>query len=446
MLEKLKHIFYKYGVYYSVVFVRGEWIWKPERLLKKSQYYDKGKMAELQLAKINHILTSAKATEFYEGKISLDKIENLNQMVVLPFLEKEDLRESANLMKLKKKPAFCTTKTSGGSTGAPVTIHKPARAMGYELAAAWRGASWAGIDIGFRQARFWGVPMLRGTRRKSMLIDLVTRRIRLSAFKFRNDDLERYLQRLVKKPPDYLYGYTSMIHEFARFLEATNRTDALKPICVITTSEVLTPAVRETIERVFGCKVFNEYGCGEVGTIAHECSYGRMHINAENLYVEIVSAEGKVLGPGEIGEVVVTDLNNDYMPIIRYRLRDFASISYEGCPCGRNLPTLDSLKGRAYDFIVNDIGEKFHGEFFLYIAEELTSQGLKINAIQFIKKVDKLEVLLSIGSEELLVAERYIKRKIADEFSSTILVEVKRVESIPREASGKLRVIKNYEV
>lgn len=435
--------FYKNLVYYPTVLLRGEWIWSPLKQLKDSQFFDRSEIEKIQLNRLNHILQAAQTSSYYRDLSLPRKLDKLDQLASLPLLEKEDLREHAHRIETSIKHRQYTVKTSGGSTGAPVTLKKPARAMGNELAGAWRGYGWAGIGIGEMQARFWGVPMTDKMKNRARLIDLVTRRIRFSAFKFNASDLDEYLNTLVKKKPDYFYGYASMLYELAQHVISTNRVGIVTPKAIITTSEVLTDTIRESLERAFLCKVYNEYGCGEVGTIAHECEYGRMHINMENVYIEIVDEEGHILPNGVMGEIVATDLNNDLMPLIRYRLRDFGSLSNEPCQCGRELQILENIKGRAYDFLINEKGQKFHGEFFLYIIEELKQRGVVVKAIQFIGSNEGLRILIASSAKDYELATNYIELKLRKFFSQTIPLHFFRVSSIEREKSGKLRVIKS---
>ena len=80
-------------------------------------------------------------------------------------------------------------------------------------------------------------------------------------------------------------------------------------------------------------------GCGELGTISHECEAGSMHLSGENMLVEILDGE-RVRGPGGIGEIVVTELNNCAMPLIRYRTGDFGALGAGTCECGCTLAVL----------------------------------------------------------------------------------------------------------
>ena len=368
--------------------------------------------------------------------------ESLSYLSELPFVNKVDIKNRPGELSTREKLFLLQKKTTGGSTGQPVSLLKTRSAMGFELAAMWRGYSWAGIEVNDRQARFWGVPIYFKDKMKGKAIDFVCNRKRFSAFRFSEEDLYNYTLSLAKFKPKYLYGYVSMLCEYAKFLEKNKISEKLDKIeAIITTSEVLYPNQRELLQHVFKAEVFNEYGCGEVGTIAHECEFGSMHISAENLIVEIVNND-VVCPVGVPGEIVVTELNNNAMPLIRYKLGDFGVLTGEKCNCGRNLPVIDKIYGRQYDVVVNKQGRKFHGEYFMYIFEETKKRNMGIEQFQVVQKSTNQFVIKIIPSGEYgTLCEEFIKNKIAEGFGDDTKVDFLIVEKIERENSGKMRLI-----
>ncbi|MCK8516789.1 hypothetical protein M0534_10720 [Methylonatrum kenyense] len=319
--------------------------------------------------------------------------------------------------------------------------------MSVELAVAWRGMGWAGVSPGDRQVRFWGLPHRRVARIKARLTDFVASRIRCSAFSFTDKDLARYHAQLSRFRPIYAYGYVSMLREFSEYMvsRGLSAPDSLK--AVVATAEPLTDFDRREIESAFGVRVYNEYGCGEVGTIAHECEHGSLHINADSLIVETLRSDGSPCKTGESGQIVVTDLHNFAMPVIRYALEDYATCTISKCRCGINLPILESIQGREYDVLINKFGQRFHGEFFLYIFEDLKNSGVPVSGVRVTQtSPDKVDLeIVSSNSESVDRVGDVFRKKLRQSFSDTVQVDVSEVKHIEREASGKMRVIRRRD-
>src|SRR5262249_8028755 len=134
-----------------------------------------------------------------------------------------------------------------------------------------------------------------------------------------------------------------------------------RPRGIITSAMVLHNWQRRVIEEVFACRVTNRYGCEEVSLIACECErHEGLHVNADNLLVEVLR-DGRPAAPGEPGSVVVTDLSNRAMPLLRYQVGDVAVATDRLCPCGRGLPLLERIEGREADYVVTPSGRLISG-------------------------------------------------------------------------------------
>ncbi|MCS3904326.1 phenylacetate-CoA ligase [Methylohalomonas lacus] len=442
-LYNINTVIYKYLVYNPVLLVKGQWLYPYLSELNKTQYTTSEVIEELQSRKLKKLLNIAKSNTLYYKEINYDPELPINDILnSIPILNKETLKINPDQLINKKFNKSTTRKISGGSTGTPVSILKNNKAMAQELAAAWRGYEWAGVGIGSKQARFWGVPITKYELWKARLIDLITNRKRFSAFKFSDVNLRDYIKVLDRFKPLYFYGYTSMLKQLALFLQRENILLKFKPVSVISTAELLSEEDRALFKKYFKSNIFNEYGCGEVGTIAHECENGSLHINSENLILETVDDNGDRVDNGEIGNLLVTDLNNLAMPLIRYRLGDKCILSSDKCDCGRTLPVLKKIVGREYDFLVNKSGEYFHGEYFLYLFEELKRKGIVINSYQVIQtSPDNIDIYLNI-STSLDKIKKYITKHLQKDFGYDIKINYHMVDELILEKSGKIRLIK----
>jgi phenylacetate-CoA ligase len=438
--------FAKYFVYDVGQFIRREPVIRCLQEYERTQYYDSEKLNNYQLDKLVKLINYAsKNIPYYNKtfqKLEYTREELKNNFSNLPSITKLDVRDNVSALSSLKSPLFLTKKTSGGSTGQAVIVSKDRQSSASQRALMYRGYHWAGIDIGDKQIRFWGVPINIQSKIKYKLIDYFMNRMRLSAFKFSDDDLERYYKKIIKFKPDYFYGYTSMLHEFAKFVKS-NKLDGtgLGLKAIISTSEVLYDAQKSLIEEVFDCRVYNEYGCGEFGPIAFECEEGQMHINSENILVEIIK-DGKPVQPGESGEIILTELNNRAMPLIRYRMGDIGLLSDKVCLCGRKLPVLEKIVGRELDFIVGSNGEKVHGEYFNYLMEEIQDKDMAIKQFQIVQKM-KGEIEFHIVKDDNFTDKTllYINTQLAQILGEEMKIKYIYNKKIKRLQSGKLRLV-----
>ena len=381
--------------------------------------------------------------DFVEVTIGLTKENVTERILQLPVLEKEHLQTGADQLRVEGWRGGHTTKTTGGSTGRPVTLWKNREAIAQEMAATWLGYGWFGVNIGDPCVRFWGQPSNNIRRRlRYLAADTAMRRVTLSAFGYDRSDLHRYVRRINRHRPTYLYGYVSALSDLARYLlESGERVDNRLLKCVVTTAEVLSEPQRRTIQRAFGVPVQNEYGCGEVGPIAYECPEGSLHLLPTNQFVEILDPAGLPVAPGEPGAIVITDLTNEVMPLIRYRVGDTGAFG-DACACGRPFPVLASVFGREYDFVEAPNGKRFHGEFFMYIFEDLRRSNPEIVQFQVVQYTQTSLLVRVVISADASLPERAIKEQFGKRlpvFSITVL----EVPHIARRPSGKMRIVEN---
>lgn len=449
-MRTLRRWLQRYFIFPTAVTVRGEYSFFPAlRTFDRLQWSEPDILQRRQELKLARILEYAfENVPYYRDRWDLGHLTAKNDafdvLADLPLLTKSELQNYSDELTSSSRPLFSTSKTTGGSTGEPVTVLKDGRAVGRERAASWLCYQWYGIEIGDRGARFWGSPTRTGLRKLSYdLADIAKNRLRFSAFAFTDENLEEYWQDCVRSQPRYFYGYVSMLSEFARFIRARNHSaDRLDLKAIITTSEALTAPQRKLLKSTFHAPVRNEYGCGELGPIAYECEEGSLHVMSENVVVEVLDQDGSPVAPGEDGEVVVTDLHNRAMPLIRYRIGDHATLGHS-CSCGRGFPTLAKVWGREYDFVRGLDGERYHGEYFMYLFEDLRDRGVEFERFRVTQHTrDTLE--LEIVTDDLSPRDReFLDGRLRSDLGK-MNVEVSCVESLPRSSSGKTRIIRNH--
>ncbi len=432
-------------LYRPLVRLRGEPVFSLLERYRASQWWPRDRIEELQRELLGRILAhAAREVPFYrqaarEAGLEPEEV-GADHLQAFPLLEKRHLQEHLGELSARVPRWRTTVKTTGGSTGVPVRLRKNRRATAAEQAASWRSYGWYGIRPGDRQARFWGVALSRRARLRYRAIDLALNRDRFSAFAFSEEDLARYYRILRRRRPAWAYGYVSMLAQFASYcLDQGLPLADLGVRAVVSTSEVLTRRDRELISEAFGAPVYDEYGCGEVGAVLYECERGRLHLMAENLFVELLP--DPTPDEPEAARLVVTDLHNRATPLIRYNLGDRV-VPAPPCSCGRGLPAYQRVFGRAYDFITAPDGTRFHGEFFMYLLEEAHDRDLAIGQAQFVEVAPgriEVRVVPRPGYEpaqgDILCA--WLAERSRGRLTGSAVV----AEEIPRLPSGKLRVI-----
>jgi phenylacetate-CoA ligase len=424
----------EHGVYDHLRVARHAWRMTSDELQQRQQ------------ANLRRLLQWVSANnEFYGRTVSgvSETRDPLAFLQTVPLLEKSTLQRDARVMRSSGFRGRTIAKSTGGSTGAPVRIIKGADGVAREMATSWAALEQYGIHIGDRSVRFWGTPLTASRRIKFRLTDLAMNRIRLSAFDLEESDLDRYWMRCTRFQPLWMYGYASLIHLFAEWIEARGLDGTRLGLrAIVPTSEPLNEQQRECIGRVFGAPVYDEYGCGEVGAIAYACCVGSLHIMTENLVVECIDEGGRPVGVGETGELVVTDLTNFAMPLIRYRLGDRA-VPGGACACGLGFPTLARVLGRIHDVVFTPLGKRWHGEKIDYLMSEVYGATGAFRQYQVVQhSADELTVRLV--ADEPISPE--LERRIVDYIGERLdgmRATVVRVTKIERAASGKMRLVRN---
>jgi len=438
-------------IYYPGRLLRGENI--PYHLwrYKRSQWWPKEKIQQYQFQKLKKLIQHAYHTvPFYQriyrdAGISPEDIRSPEDVSRLPFVTREDIMQHTEEMRSTKRYPWITIKITGGSTAQPAKIYKNRKSTCLEDAALWRGLSWYGIKPADRQIRFWGIPGDKKGQQKIRLIDFIMNRKRIPAREWDDEFLKQFIPMVLKFKPAYFYGYISLVQDFTRvMLNEGIDPRSLNLKAIVLTAEVPYRQGREELQQIYQVPVVNEYGSSELGPIAYQCPEGNMHLMFENIYVEVADDDGKPLPPGEAGELILTDLNNYAMPLIRYRSRDFSALRTDTCACGREMPLIDEVTGRDVNRLRATDGRTIHASFALYLIEKLVEMGR--SHIQFQIVQDKVNhVYLNIVQNDSLRQEDvdYFISELKNIMGQDMQVTVHYLKALQREPSGKFLMTKN---
>jgi phenylacetate-CoA ligase len=419
------------------------------RELEATQWLCRDDLIEIQKRKLRKLLVHAHNRVPYYRKIfsgqgidpqTLRLHDDLSRIA---FLNKKDIEDNFDsLIAADTRKRDRTLNRSGGSTGSRTRFINDRRAAALLQAHVLRNDRWTGWDSGRKQACLW---LAYGDILKSqqwfrrLLNKFVLRRLFLPSRQMDDDVMFRYANAITRFKPDLIAGYASALGLFARFAQI-HSLRLHHPRGVISAAEALDDDEREIIESVFGAKVYDRYGSREISSIAQECeAHDGLHINAEHVHVEVVDAAGNPCRPGEIGEIVLTDLDNYAFPLIRYRIGDLGIVSEGRCPCGRGLPLLARVLGRSFDVITTP------DKRYLCVSGRRfwtgNIEGIRI--FQLIQHDLRTLEFRIVADQAFTPAERRkLERRARERYGSPVDIRITLVEDIPVSESGKhLRVI-----
>jgi phenylacetate-CoA ligase len=414
------------------------------RRLRRTQFDPPQAVRERQWAGLRDILRHAcRTVPFYRDRLaaaglSPEAIQDFADYRKVPVLTKDDLRAHREaLVSREYDPARLVRKKTSGSTGVSLEVLLDEDSRQFKRACTLRADEWSGWRFGEPVAMLWGNPAyLRHGWRGRLRNALLERACFLDTLKMGEDALDRFAQALRQHRPRLIFGHAHSVYLFAQYLRETGR-GGIRPKGVITTAMVLHGWQRRAIEEAFGCPVTDRYGCEEVSLIACECErHHGLHVNAEGVYVEILR-DGRPAAPGEAGAVVVTDLTNRGMPLLRYQVGDVAVLSERTCPCGRGLPLLEKLEGREADFVVTAAGELISG---ISLTENFALLVPGVAQFQVVQEaVDRFRFRIVRGPDFGPASLRRIAALVAERFGPGAAFTCEYPERIPPEPSGKYR-------
>jgi phenylacetate-coenzyme A ligase PaaK-like adenylate-forming protein len=410
------------------------------RTLQVSQTWDTPRLRQLQLERLRSIVEYAyRYCDFYRQRDTqaprFDRIEDIR---ALPLVNKSDIsgQEHRFLSSQFDRSALIGRKT-GGSTGVALRVFFDETCEKKRNAAAMRTDGWAGWTPGAMIASLWGSPPVPATPKEKLRNLLHDRVCYLDTMHLDPATMGAFAAELHRRRARILFGHAHSLFIFARFL----RDSAIavpRMHGIISTSMMLIEPERRVIEQVFGCAVTNRYGCEEVGLIASECEVHRgMHLNSEHVIVEFLRDDDSWAAPGGEGRIVVTDLINHGMPLIRYAVGDRGIPSDRACACGRGLPLMEGLTGRSADFLRRRDGVLVAG---VSLVEKTLTAIDGIEQLQIIQdKLDEflLNVVPAAGYGE--ASEKELRGVISDVFGPDARIQVAKVDRLSQDRNTKYR-------
>lgn len=419
------------------------------RQLERSQWLSREELADRQFHAMQDLLLhAAENCPYYRQRwqecgLRPEQLQCAADLRRWPLLDKQQVREHRQVMRSQRDVGRIISKSTGGSTGVPVHFDLDLGSHERRFAAMYRGYGWAGGAPGSKQFHLWGVPLEPRSRWKAWkdrLYDAVQRRYLVNTFQLSEQAVPRIHADLNRHRPDVIVAYTGALYQLARGL-AERDLRPCRPNALIVGAEKLHDFQRELIEEVFQAPVFETYGSREFMLIGAECSrHCGLHLTTEHLYVEILDDDGRTTPDGQVGNVVVTDLYNFGMPLIRYALGDQAVAGLTECDCGRGLPLLRSVRGRQLDVVFTPDGRTIPGELFPHLIKDY-AEIRQFQIVQSSPEQLKLRVVLAPSWTD---SQRdQLLNQIRQVTGPWLTVLWQPVSSIALTQAGKHRVVVN---
>lgn len=361
--------------------------------LRKTQWLDAGQVKDLQDEKLRRLIRHAyRNVPYYrrimqEAGLRPEDIRGQADLHKMPFLTKKDIREHLyfDIMSENHDKSEILRVTTSGSTGEPFVCYADRAQLELRWAATLRAQEWTGYRFGDPTVRLWHqtLGMNRSQIAKERADAFFCNRSFIPVFELSDENLAKMVATVVNVQPVLMDGYAEALDFIARYIKTTGRVD-VRPKALMSSAQTLPAASRRLIEDAFGCRVFDKYGSREFSGIAYECdAHDGHHVVAEAYIVEVLR-DGQPVAPGEVGEVVITDLNNTCMPFVRYRIGDLAEAvdPTKTCACGRGAPRIGAIEGRVQSIIQGTDGRYQPGSFFAHYLKEFDHAIKKFQVIQ----------------------------------------------------------------
>jgi len=421
------------------------------RELKRSQWLTLDQMRALQEEKLRRLIRHAyHHVGYYRERMEAlglvpEDIRTLEDLAKLPLLSKADVRENLHFDLLSDNhdnDRILRIATSG-STGEPFVCYADQHQLEIRLASTLRSMEWTGWTFGDRQARLWHqtLGMSPSQIARERLDAWLVRRLFVPAFEMSEGAMDAMLRRIGAFGPVLIDGYAESFNYMAGHL-ARSQGVGLRPRGIISSAQALPAESRRVIEEAFQTRVFDKYGSREFSGIAYECeAHAGHHVVAESYVIELLK-DGREAAPGELGEVIITDLNNLCLPFIRYRVGDLAEAmdATAPCACGRGLPRIGTIDGRVQSLVIASNGKVLPSSFFLHF---LKDYDYLVKQYQIVQE-ERGAIIFKVVKGARFAAdlfEREILQALRQHMGEDTRIDVQFVDLIPLVRTGKRQAV-----
>jgi phenylacetate-CoA ligase len=415
--------------------------------LRKTQWLSISDIKKLQLERLRANLDHAyRHVAYYRNLFdnvgfNPEELRSLDDLSKIPLLDKKTIKEHLYFDMLSDnhdKKNILQISTSG-STGEPFVCFADRYQLEIRWASTLRCQEWTGYKFGDKCLRLWHqtIGMKKSQILRERLDALFSRRKFIPTYEMSRNNLSKIIDLFEVYKPVLVDGYAEAFNLLARYLKYhPEHRVSIKGM--MSSAQTLPQHSRDIIEEGFNTKVYDKYGAREFSGIAYECEkHLGHHVMAESYIVEILK-DGKPALPGEIGEVVITDLNNYCMPFIRYRIGDLAVAVEEKCSCGRGLPLIGKIQGRTQSIIIGTKEQYVPGALFPHLLKDYEYMIQQFQVEQ--RKLGEVILRIVKGEQHSEETMSEINSILQQYLGPGMNINVQYVDKIPLGRTGKVQM------
>ncbi|ULC58322.1 CoF synthetase [Flaviramulus sp. BrNp1-15] len=380
----------------------------------------------------NLLLHACKTTLYYSSFI------NNKDIVEFPVIKKTDIQQNFEAFKSSKFKEKTNYKVAtSGSTGVPFFLFQDTNKRQRNTADVLYFSKECNFTLG---NRLYELEVWRKHNKKSRFKSWIQNIKQFDISKLSDTRIEEFLQLLkTSKQKKTILGFASSYEQICQYLDKSkNKIEDYKISSIIANSEYLNLNTKKSMSNYFNAPVLSRYSSEEIGIIAQQTikSPDYFIINHASYHVELLSLEEDTpVKVGEIGRIVVTDLFNYAMPIIRYDTGDIAKLIEDD-----GITKFEHIEGRKMDLIYDTKGNII-SSFVVYT--KFYNYYKHLNQYQFIQEGDKkYHIKLNIHDENFPFEKELIE-DIKKDFGFDSIIKVTYVKEIPTLSSGKRKKVLN---
>tara|TARA_R110000868_G_scaffold3811_5_gene23467 strand:- start:10203 stop:11606 length:1404 start_codon:yes stop_codon:yes gene_type:complete len=415
--------------------------------LEESQYWGEQEIYEYKLMEIkkiyNHAYTSV---PFYQNKyknagLGLNSIQEISDILKIPILEKEEVRQNWNNMISNANPdGKLYLKQTSGSSGKALDFYATKRSISFQWAIWWRFRKRFGINFGDKSLNFIAdrVVPIKQKNPPFWRVNKPLNQHLVNMQHIKAENIKYFVDYINKEKFVFFSGYPNILYTFCRLTENSGYIITNPPKFIFTGAEKLLANQKSCIERVLNCLVTEQYGFSEGAGNASKCEHGLYHEDFEYGHLEFHNAT-EISQTTFNGELIATGFSNYGMPLIRYNVGDNGTWSTKKCICGRQSDVILSIDGRNEDVIITPEGTtlQFHGYIF-----DKTKEIVECQVVQY--KLGEMVFRIVMRDDYTSKVENDLIKNVKKLISPTIKVKFEYLEQIERTESGKIKLLVSY--